>query len=287
MTTAAPAPLQPGPADPFAKPRLTGAQTESYRQQGYLLYDQPVFPPPKFEALKTHFEQLLLEWLADPRMRSPEHMDVPHFLDHHLFRWLLDDDVLNLVEPILGPDIALFSSHFICKPAGTGKRVPWHEDSAYWKGRLDPMQVVTVWLALDPSTPANGCMRVIPGTHRTDRAGFSDYEAQPDRLVFGTEIRGDQLDEARAVDCILAPDQASLHDGRIIHGSAPNLGATRRCGYTMRYISTTTKLIDDSNGPFQIYLARGRDHAGNRYGDPGQPNTAWLEANKDGWPTGH
>jgi hypothetical protein len=289
MTTATPVRPKPGPADPFAKPRLSPEQTAAYRQQGYLLYDQPVFPAAKFEALKSHFEQLLAHWLADPRMRSPEHMDVPHFLDPELFRWLLDDDVLNLVEPILGPDLALFSSHFICKPAGKGKRVPWHEDSSYWKGRLDPMEVVTVWLAIDPSTPANGCMRVIPATHHTGRAGFSDYEPQPDadRLVFGTEIRRDQLDEAHAVDCILAPGQASLHDGRIIHGSAPNLGATRRCGYTMRYISTATKFLDDAHGPFRIYLARGRDHAGNRYGDPGKPNAAWLEANKDGWPAGH
>jgi hypothetical protein len=289
MTATSSAHPKPAPADPFAKPRLTDEEISAYRRQGYLIYDRPVFAPAKFDALKSHFEQLLAAWLGDPRMRSPEHMDVPHFLDPGLFRWLLDDDVLNLVEPILGPDIALFSSHFICKPAGKGKGVPWHEDSAYWRGRLDPMEVVTVWLAIDSSTPANGCMRVIPGTHRTGRAGFSDYQVRPDadRLVFGTEIRPEQVDQAHAVDCILAPGWASLHDGKIIHGSAPNLGASRRCGYTMRYISTRTRLIDDANGPFRIYLARGRDRAGNRYGDPTRPNAAWLEANKDGWPAGH
>ena len=267
-------------------PRLTPDQVSAFREHGYLLCKEPVFDAATFDALRTHFEDLLARWQEDPRMKSPEHMDVPHFMDPGLFRWLLDDAVLDLVEPILGPDIALFSSHFICKPAAVGKRVPWHEDSAYWKNRLDPMEVVTVWLAIDPSTPENGCMRVIPGTHHH---GYSEYEAV-DRgtAVFESEIRKGQFDESRAVDCVLAPGQASLHDGRLIHGSHANTGVQRRCGYTMRYISTRTRLLDrDAHRGFQIYLARGRDHAGNRYGDPARPNQAWLDAHADGWPTGH
>lgn len=269
-------------------PRLTPDQADHYRREGYLLYDQPLLSPEAFEGLKAHFEGMLTDWLADPRMRSPEHMDVPHFMDPALFRWLFDDAVLDLVEPLLGPDIALYSSHFICKPPATGKRVPWHEDSGYWRGRLDPMQVVTVWLAIDPSTPANGCMRVIPGTHNSGQAGFSDYESVNDSAVFNTEIRRDQLDESKAVDCTLEPNHCSLHDGRLIHGSAANTGDIRRCGYTIRFISTRTRMLEaPGNDAFQIYLARGKDHAGNRYGDPTQPNHAWLDAHQDGFPAGH
>jgi len=43
----------------------------------------------------------------------------------------------------------LWSSHFISKPPGDGKRVPWHEDSAYWAPRLSEQEVLTVWLAID------------------------------------------------------------------------------------------------------------------------------------------
>src|SRR5436309_7120366 len=113
-------------------------------------------------------------------------MDVPHFTDTALFRWLFHDDVLDIVSSVLGPDIALFSSHFICKPKGNGKRVPWHEDSAYWGNVLDPMEVCTLWLAIDPSKRENGCMKVIPRTHHH---GYSDYESvDATRNVFGTEI---------------------------------------------------------------------------------------------------
>jgi hypothetical protein len=51
-------------------------------------------------------------------------MDVPHFMHPKLLEWAFDDAVLDLVEPITGPDIVLYSSHFISKPKGNGKRVP-------------------------------------------------------------------------------------------------------------------------------------------------------------------
>jgi ectoine hydroxylase-related dioxygenase (phytanoyl-CoA dioxygenase family) len=202
-------------------------------------------------------------------------MDVPHFTDLRLMEWLLADEVLDLVEPIIGPDIALFSSHFICKPRGDGQRVPWHEDSAYWSKMLSPMEVVTVWLAIDPSTPANGCMYVIPHTHNTGRKGFSDYDpVDPSRNVFPTEITPVQRKDAQAVPCVLAAGECSLHDGRLMHGSPPNTSPMRRCGYTMRYVPTTVRFNAAEHPWHQIYLARGRDHAGNSYADPGR---AYLE----------
>jgi hypothetical protein len=251
-------------------PRLTATQTAHYQREGYLLYHDQVFGAEKFAGLKTHFEHLLAELPADTR---PEHMDVPHFFDPELFTWLLDDAVLDLVEPLIGPDIALYSSHFICKPSGDGKRVPWHEDSMYWKGTLDPMEVCTVWLAIDPSDAGNSAMRVIPGTH-LGTGGYSEYDPVPDpqRSVFGTEIKPHLFDARRAVTCELAAGEASLHHAKLMHGSQANTSDRRRCGYTMRYMSTRCRFNHEQRGDsHQIYLARGRDHAGNRYGDPTKP----------------
>jgi hypothetical protein len=202
----------------------------------------------------------------------PESMDVPQFQFPQLFEWLFADEVLDLVEPIVGPDIALFSSHFICKPKGNGKRVPWHEDSHYWSRMLSPVDVVTVWLAIDPSSKENGCMYVIPRTHNTGRQGFSDYDdLRPGEAVFNDEIKASQRDMTRAIPIELAPNQCSLHDGRIIHGSEPNTSSIRRCGYTMRYVSTRVRdLLPEAGRWHHLYLARGRDHAGNAYADPGR-----------------
>lgn len=265
--------------------RLTPEQQQQYKQQGYLLYNQPVLPAEKFSRLESHVQSLIDQWTTWSK-KSTEHMDVPHFADPKLFEWLMADEVLDLIEPLIGPDIALFSSHLICKPPKVGKRVPWHEDSAYWNKRLQPMEVVTVWLAMDPSTTDNGCMRIIPGSHTN---GFSQYANvdQPDRQVFGTEIVKGSFDESKAIDCVLQPNQASLHHAKIIHGSHANTGQMRRCGYTMRYMPTTVKYVRTDNDPFQIYLARGKDHAGNTYGDPTQVNQNWLDQYPEGWPSGH
>jgi hypothetical protein len=254
-------------ADARPAARLDDERLAAYRREGYLILEDPVFPEPKFQALKAHFEAKLEA--LEPGAR-PEAMDVPHFTDPALFEWLFAPEVLDLVEPITGPDIALWSSHFICKPRGDGRRVPWHEDSAYWKGFLEPMEVVTVWLAVDPSTEENGCMRVVPRTHDH---GFSEYgPVDPARNVFPTEIRSrvEQFDRA-AVPCVLEPNRASLHDARLIHGSPANTSDRRRCGYTMRYMPTSVRFFPERmGGTHQIYLARGRDLAGNEYADPGR-----------------
>lgn len=246
-------------------PLLSPTQVAEYRREGYLIHPDKVFPEAKFNALKEHFDHKLA---ALPSSARPEEMDVPHFTDPKLFEWLFADELLDLVEPIVGPDIALFSSHFICKPRGNGKRVPWHEDTFYWKGMMSPIDVCTLWLAIDPSTRANGCMKVIPRALH----GYSDYEpVDPTKNVFSTEVKQAMRDDGKSVYIELDQNHASLHDGHLMHGSEPNTSDTRRCGYTIRFMPTTVKVNEAQVGDWhQIYLARGRDRAGNRYADPGR-----------------
>ncbi len=250
--------------DAPAKSLLSADEIAFFDREGYLVPSRPLFADEKFDALRRHFEDKIARLPADV---SPEAMDVPHFTDPKLFEWLFADEVLDLIEPLIGPDIALFSSHFIAKPPGTGRRVPWHEDSAYWKNMMQPHDVITVWLAIDPSTRANGCMKVIPRTHG---GGFSDYEDVDHATnVFAAQIKPHQVAESKAVYLELRPGECSLHHAKLMHASEPNTSSIRRCGYTMRYMSTRVKLNVDYCGRFhQIYLARGRDHAGNSYADP-------------------
>jgi hypothetical protein len=242
-------------------------QVQLYQSEGYIVFDQPVLPAASFERLKSYFEGILADLPAGER---PEAMDVPHFMHPRLLEWAFDDLVLSLVTPILGENLALFSTHFICKPGGSGKRVPWHEDSAYWKGKITPMEVCTVWLAIDPSTRVNGCMMVIPGTHRGPQQGYSEYESvDPSKSVFASEIVRGQRDDARRVYIELQPNQCSLHDARIQHGSEPNCSNIRRCGWTLRYCPTRVRFNEEAfGGAHQVYLACGRDIGGNAYADP-------------------
>lgn len=250
--------------------RLTSDQVDQYREEGYFVYNQPVLDIAKFEGLKQSFEGILANLDTSER---PEAMDVPHFMYPELFEWAFDPQILGMVEPILGHDLALFSTHFICKPKGNGKRVPWHEDSFYWKGMLSPMEVCTVWLAIDPSTRENGCMMVIPKTHLTGFKGFSEYDdVDASQNVFSTEIKPVLRDETKKVFIELAPNECSLHDSRIMHGSEPNLSQIRRCGWTLRFCSTRVKFDQERfNGMHQVYLAQGKDLGDNIYATPDRP----------------
>jgi len=73
--------------------------------------------------------------------------------------------IRSLATRILGPEVSIFRSMFMNKPAGKGTILPWHQDGGTgWNLTGDPL--VTIWLALDPATRDNGCVQVIPGSHR-------------------------------------------------------------------------------------------------------------------------
>ena len=261
----------------MTSPRLDEEQVASFRREGYLKYLQPALEDAQFAALRDHFEFKLREHEA--RGERPEAMDKPHFTDTKLFDWVLSDRVLDLVEPLLGPDFHLFSTHFICKPQGDGRRVPWHEDSAYWKGILNPMEAMTVWLAIDPSTSENGCMCVVPHSHVTQQSGFSDYHnVDTEKAVFSTEIVRPQQRAEQAIPLELQANQASLHDARLIHGSAPNTSTKRRCGFTMRFVPAHVRRMPAWEEQILLYPARGRDKGRNRLADPSKTYPQLLES---------
>lgn len=238
--------------------RLTGEQVAQYDKEGYTLFHQPVFAPDKFARLKAIFEEDLARYGEDD-------LDTMHFRDARLLEFLLSDEVLDLVEPLVGPNIGLWSSHFISKQPFKGKATPWHEDSAYWNGRVSTMEgICTVWLALDEASPENGSMGVIPGSQQ---GGFSEYEEVEDKgaNIFGTQIKSDAVDESKAVYFSLQPNECSLHEARIIHGANANTSPKRRAGYTMRYFPTASKINSERNLRHKFWLARGVDIAGNLY----------------------
>jgi hypothetical protein len=237
---------------------LTSDEVQYYHQNGYLLYHKPVFSPQRLEQLNALFEQ----HLAEKGAKLSDELDTPHFRDPRLLDFLLDPAALDLVEPLIGPNIGLFSSHFICKDPYVGRVTPWHEDSAFWNTRFDRYdKIVTIWLALDRSTHENGCMRVLPGTHHN---GFSDYvSADLRNNLFPEQIR--QVNVSTAVDFELERGEASLHDSRIIHGAEANTSPYRRCGYTMRYFSTELHHNHEKFPDFRVWLARGKDLGNNHF----------------------
>ena len=119
-------------------------------------------------------DDLLSETSEHVQWLQRQHPDVPpeglgtQFVrdDPFWLRLVSDPRLLDIAQLFIGPDIALFASHYISKPPRSGKPVLWHQDGSFWP--LEPMSVVSLWLAVDDSNETNGCMKVIPGSHRDD-----------------------------------------------------------------------------------------------------------------------
>ena len=223
-----------------------------------------MFSAEKLEQLEAIFN----EHLADKGDKLSDELDTPHFRDPRLLDFLLSDEVLDLVEPLIGPDIALWSSHFISKDPFTGRATPWHEDSAFWNGRFSAYdRIVTVWLALENAQHARERLHAGHPRHATWPAASRRTTSPTDMTTktFHAEIA--DVDEDKAVDFELQRGEFSLHDGRIVHGAKANTSPVRRTGYTMRYFPSSVKMFSRSRRTrgWKIWLARGEDLAGNTY----------------------
>ena len=199
----------------------------------------------------------------------PEYLTEPH--PKHPF-WLelcRHPLVLDAVEAILGPDLILIMSHLIVKRAEDGLPVAWHQDNTYWHS-VQGADVSTVWLAIDDTDRANGCMQVIPCTHE----GYPEMDkisTGGDDLL-GLTVEVTPAMEEAAVCLEMNAGSLSLHDSFVLHGSEANTSGRRRAAYTMRYANANTVAVDTSEHWVPVYLVRGE--ADNpEYIDirPGQP----------------
>lgn len=225
---------------------------EQYTDEGYTTVERAIDDTLVDEA-RDHIEWLL-EHNPDKRPEDLTQDLLPN--DPFWVRLVSDDRLLDIVEQFIGPDIALFSSHYIAKPPGDGQPVLWHQDGVYWP--LEPKEdVITIWLALDQTRPSNGCMQVIPETHTLELQEIKE-NTEVDN-VLSSEIDMD-VDVSDAIPIELEPGDVSLHHPNILHGSENNSSYTWRRGLTIRYIPSRTSITED---PWEAALMLRGDPAPN------------------------
>ena len=151
-----------------------------------------------------------------------------------------DPRLLDLVEELLGPGVVLFSSCWVVKPPRTGRPAAWHQDGGTWP--LEPLEAVTLWVALDDADGGNGGLRLVPGSHR---GGLLPHDRDDGRLateLFNVAVRPEAVDEEAAVDVVLRAGDVSAHHPALIHGSGPNRSGRPRRALVARYHPPTTRV---------------------------------------------
>ena len=172
-------------------------------------------------------------------------------------RLILHPRLIEAMSQLIGPDLLVWGHGLFIKEADSPSYVSWHQDLNYWG--LDGEDEVTAWVALTPATVENGCMRFLPGSHRTKAVPHVDTFARDNLLSRGQEITV-KVDEAQAVDVVLRAGQASFHHGHLIHASGPNRTPARRVGVAIRYISPAMQ--QTTGEKLLVAQVNGSDHYG-------------------------
>lgn len=238
---------------------LSPAQVEQFRTQGFV-HPIRVMSEAQAGELRARLEAYEAS-SGGPLKGAFRHKT------HLLFAWLADlvhhPVILDAVEDLHGPDLFCWSSSFFIKEPRNPAFVSWHQDSTYWG--LNKTDVVTAWIALSPSTKANGAMEVIPGTHLLSQVPHRDTFAKDNMLTRGQEVAV-EVDATKAVTIELQPGEISLHHVLLVHGSAPNPSPVRRIGFAARYIPTSVKQLSGERD--SATLVRGRDAFGHFEHEP-------------------
>ena len=221
--------------------RLSEAQREAFERDGYLVA-QDAISPEQLAALRDQLDG----WVEESRGHdrpfgetidklprfdiAPEHsgaapalrrVNNPAEVSESYAEVALDSAVVDMVADLIGPDIKFHHGKLNVKLPGTGTRVDYHQDFPYTPHSND--DIVTALLMLDDMTLENGCLMVVPGSHREGLKSLW----QDDRFTGKVDRQTEQDAIRRAVPVTGRAGGVCLMHTALLHSSAAN-GSSRR-----------------------------------------------------------
>jgi phytanoyl-CoA hydroxylase len=226
----------------------------AYHRVGYLAVAN-VLAPEEVAAAKAALADLLYGRVSEYKglQPEPEYRDrwegmsaaervdtvrkVWQFVEHEpRLMALTRHPVLHaILERILGEPCRLIQDMALLKPPLIGTEKPWHQDMAYF-GWGPPEKVLGVWIALDPATAENGCMHIMPGTHREGPV--------PHVHARDCQIPDENVQVERDMMVPLEPGGALFFASLLHHGTPPNASPNRRWAIQYHYAAASAVRID-------------------------------------------
>ncbi|MFT5240875.1 MAG: phytanoyl-CoA hydroxylase [Candidatus Promineifilaceae bacterium] len=135
-------------------------------------------------------------------------------LNDILKQTVCDARLVRVIEQLYQSRVEFLSVKPVYKSAALSFASPWHQDWQYWKG----VPKLSVWIALDPATVANGCLKVIPGSHLKSWA----HDTSDDDKGFGNRISEAALADETIIDAVMEAGDALFFHDLLLHASHPN-----------------------------------------------------------------
>ena len=228
---------------------LTEEQLNHYKNKGYV---SPVSALTSVEAkeIRDEIEKIEKDW---PGALEGINRNYIHLISPIFNKVCLNKNILDAVESIIGKNILICGTTLFIKNPNERGFVSFHQDAKYIG--LEPHNWVTVWVAVTDANEKNGCMRMLPGSHKEDLKTHEQKFDENNLLTRGQTITNVQLDRTDPI--ILKAGQVSLHHPKIVHGSGLNQSNDRRIGFVIQsYIGTN---VNQVIGKMYVQKARGED----------------------------
>jgi len=159
--------------------------------------------------------------------------------EDEVFRELaFHEGIVGTIEQLQGPHLKLLRSAAMLKPPRVGSEKEFHQDAAYYP--IQPMDHVTVWIALSEATQANGCMRVVPGAHLDGLLGHEALEYETD-----ITIRERDYGIKDTVALPMEPGDALFQHCLLPHFTEENTTDDWRRAFILGYMRSRSRFTDD------------------------------------------
>jgi ectoine hydroxylase-related dioxygenase (phytanoyl-CoA dioxygenase family) len=204
---------------------VSAAAVERFRTDGWFLVDD-VFTGPECDEIVGHVEQAALELSLGDREAGPlTYRPMMHLTSPALTAVACDPRWAAIVLPLLGPDVRLYWEQAVAKPPQARTELPWHQDNGYTP--LIPEEYVTCWLALDDADEGNGCLAVLPGSHRAGTQRHHDGGSGPFRVGYDGDEAGVAVPVRRG--------SVLVFSSLLMHRSGPNTTDRPRRAWILQY----------------------------------------------------
>jgi hypothetical protein len=151
--------------------------------------------------------------------------------------------MVDIATAAIGEPICHWHSKLSWKRPGTDAEWNWHQDYGFWAEEGVGPQMCTIGVAVGPSTRENGCLRVVPGSHRAGRIDLvetGETRCSSPRVV-------DELVAASGIHhCEMAPGDAVLFHSNLLHSSGPNHSAIPRTLFMSSYNAVSNPPAPDA-----------------------------------------
>lgn len=203
---------------------LTHQQLSEYDELGFL-HSIPILSPAEVARFRMDIEKTCRA-LGGRVTR----LDAPHLYFHWAWELSTHPRVLDCMQQLIGPNILLKSTRLFYKFGNSDSFVGWHQDGITEK--LKDAHVPAIWLGLTPATAENGCLRVVPRSHRLGLIPHAD-RPNPDNLT--TQGATAQVEIDAPQDVVMQAGEMSLHHPLMLHASNPNRSGESRIGFSATY----------------------------------------------------